>query len=177
MSGGFGATTQPGSSGLFGKPMTSFGTPSTTTTNSFAFNSTPSTNLFGSNTQAKPFGSKYSELISTLSVQIAQLVCTRVAFKLVHTSVSRFNKVQIVLFTAAAPTPLFATSNTNQTAGTGFGGINPAQNTGFGSTFGSTQPNQVVRARARVCVWGGTGSNGRLYVNVSNHLFTEHRLV
>ncbi|XP_076670713.1 nuclear pore complex protein Nup98-96 isoform X2 [Andrena cerasifolii] len=101
MSGGFGATTQPGSSGLFGKPMTSFGTPSTTTTNSFAFNSTPSTNLFGSNTQAKPFGT-------------------------------------------AAPTPLFATSNTNQTAGTGFGGINPAQNTGFGSTFGSTQPNQSI---------------------------------
>lgn len=59
MSGGFGTTTQTGSSGLFGKPMTNFGAPSTTTTNSFAFNSTPSTNLFGSNVQAKPFGSKY----------------------------------------------------------------------------------------------------------------------
>ncbi|XP_076167828.1 nuclear pore complex protein Nup98-96 isoform X2 [Ptiloglossa arizonensis] len=101
MSGGFGTTTQTGSSGLFGKPMTNFGAPSTTTTNSFAFNSTPSTNLFGSNVQAKPFGT-------------------------------------------AAPTPLFATSNTNQTAGTGFGGINTTQNTGFGSTFGSTQPNQSI---------------------------------
>ncbi|XP_043261339.1 nuclear pore complex protein Nup98-Nup96 isoform X2 [Colletes gigas] len=101
ISGGFGTTTQSGSSGLFGKPMTSFGTPSTTTTNSFAFNSAPSTSLFGSNTQAKPFGT-------------------------------------------AAPTPLFATSNTNQTAGTSFGGINTAQNTGFGSTFGSTQPNQNI---------------------------------
>ncbi|XP_033343033.1 nuclear pore complex protein Nup98-96 isoform X1 [Megalopta genalis] len=101
MSGGFGTTTQSGSSGPFGKPMTSFGTPSTTTTNSFAFNSTANTNLFGSNNQAKPFGT-------------------------------------------AAPTPLFATSNTNQTAGTGFGGINTAQNTGFGPTFGSTQPNQSI---------------------------------
>ncbi|KZC05431.1 Nuclear pore complex protein Nup98-Nup96 [Dufourea novaeangliae] len=101
MSGGFGATTQSGSSSLFGKPMTSFVTPSTTTTNSFAFNSTPSTNLFGSNNQAKPFGT-------------------------------------------AAPTPLFATSNTNQTAGTGFAGIITPQNTGFGSTFGSTQPNQSI---------------------------------
>ncbi|XP_053983481.1 nuclear pore complex protein Nup98-Nup96 isoform X4 [Hylaeus volcanicus] len=100
MSGGFGTTTQSGSSGPFGKQMTSFGTPSTTTTNSFAFNSTPSTNLFGTNTQAKPFGT--------------------------------------------APTPLFPTSNTNQTAGTSFGSINPAQNTGFGSTFGSTQPNQNI---------------------------------
>ncbi|XP_076223449.1 nuclear pore complex protein Nup98-96 isoform X2 [Nomia melanderi] len=100
MSGGFGTTTQSGTSGLFGKPMTSFGTPSTTTTNSFAFNSTPSTNLFGSNNQAKPFGT--------------------------------------------APTPLFATSNTNQTAGTGFGGLNTAQNTTFGSTFGATQPNQSI---------------------------------
>ncbi|XP_017760409.1 PREDICTED: nuclear pore complex protein Nup98-Nup96 isoform X3 [Eufriesea mexicana] len=57
MSGSFGATTQSGPSGLFGKPITSFGTPSTTTTNNFAFNSTPSTNLFGSSTQNKPFGS------------------------------------------------------------------------------------------------------------------------
>ncbi|CAK9815503.1 Nuclear pore complex protein Nup98-Nup96 [Anthophora plagiata] len=101
MSGGFGATTQSGSGGLFAKPMTNFGTPSTTTTNNFAFNSTPSTNLFGSNTQNKPFGT-------------------------------------------AAPTPLFATSNTNQTAGTGFGGINTAQNTGFTPTFGSTQSNQSI---------------------------------
>lgn len=59
MSGGFGATSQSGSSGIFGKPITSFGTPSTTTTNNFAFSSTPSTNLFGNNTQNKPFGSKY----------------------------------------------------------------------------------------------------------------------
>lgn len=59
MSAGFGATTQSGSSGLFGKPISTFGTPSTTTTNNFAFNSTPSTNLFGTNTQNKPFGSKY----------------------------------------------------------------------------------------------------------------------
>nr|XP_033206829.1 nuclear pore complex protein Nup98-Nup96 isoform X2 [Bombus vancouverensis nearcticus] len=101
MSAGFGATTQSGSSGLFGKPISTFGTPSTTTTNNFAFNSTPSTNLFGSNTQNKPFGT-------------------------------------------AAPTPLFATSNTNQTAGTGFGGINTGQNTAFGSAFGSTQPNQSI---------------------------------
>lgn len=99
MSGGFGATTQSGSSGLFGKPITSFGTPATTTTNNFAFNSTPSTNLFGSNTQ-KPFGT-------------------------------------------AAPTPLFAASNTNQNAGTGFG-INTGQNTTFGPTFGSTQSNQSI---------------------------------
>ncbi|XP_076757101.1 nuclear pore complex protein Nup98-96 isoform X2 [Xylocopa sonorina] len=56
ISGGFGATTQSSSSNLFGKPITSFGTPSTTTTNNFAFNSTQGTNLFGSNTQNKPFG-------------------------------------------------------------------------------------------------------------------------
>ncbi|XP_076242431.1 nuclear pore complex protein Nup98-96 isoform X2 [Calliopsis andreniformis] len=102
MTGGFGATTQSGSSSLFGKPLPSFGTPSTTTTSSFAFSSTPNTNLFGSNTQAKPFGT-------------------------------------------AAPTPLFATSNTSQTAGgASFGGISAAQNTGFGSTFGSTQSNQSI---------------------------------
>jgi hypothetical protein len=47
------------------------------------------------------------------------------------------------LFIAAAPTPLFGTSNTNQTTSTGFG-INTGQNTGFGSSFGSTQPNQVM---------------------------------
>ncbi|XP_032667417.1 nuclear pore complex protein Nup98-Nup96 isoform X2 [Odontomachus brunneus] len=100
MTGGFGTTSQSGSTGLFGKPISNFGTPATTT-NSFAFNSTPSTNLFGTNSQAKPFGT-------------------------------------------AAPTPLFATSNTNQTAGTGFGGINTGQSTGFGSAFGSTQPNQSI---------------------------------
>ena len=56
-------------------------------------------------------------------------------------------KIQLVLSTAAAPTPLFPTSNTNQTAGTGFGGINTGQNTAFGSAFGSTQPNQVIQRR------------------------------
>ncbi|XP_077255171.1 nuclear pore complex protein Nup98-96 isoform X1 [Temnothorax americanus] len=101
MTGGFGTTSQSGSTGLFGKPITNFGTPATTTTNSFAFNSTPTTNLFGTNTQTKPFGT-------------------------------------------AAPTPLFGTSSTNQTAGTGFGSINTGQNTGFGSAFGSTQPNQSI---------------------------------
>ncbi|KYN31615.1 Nuclear pore complex protein Nup98-Nup96 [Trachymyrmex septentrionalis] len=101
MTGGFGTTSQSGSTGLFGKPISNFGTPATTTTNSFAFNSTPTTNLFGTNTQTKPFGT-------------------------------------------AAPTPLFGTSSTNQTAGTGFGSINTGQNTGFGSTFGSTQPNQSI---------------------------------
>ncbi|XP_011153337.1 nuclear pore complex protein Nup98-Nup96 isoform X2 [Harpegnathos saltator] len=100
MTGGFGTTSQSGSTGLFGKPITNFGTPATTT-NSFAFNSPSSTNLFGTNSQAKPFGT-------------------------------------------AAPTPLFATNNTNQTAGTGFGGINTGQSTGFGSAFGSTQPNQSI---------------------------------
>lgn len=49
-----------------------------------------------------------------------------------------------ILFIAAAPTPLFGTSNTNHTAGTGFGSINTGQSTGFGSAFGSTQPNQVI---------------------------------
>jgi len=49
-----------------------------------------------------------------------------------------------ILFIAAAPTPLFGTSSTNQTAGTGFGSINTGQNTGFGSAFGSTQSNQVI---------------------------------
>ncbi|XP_012217704.1 nuclear pore complex protein Nup98-Nup96 isoform X3 [Linepithema humile] len=101
MTGGFGTTSQSGSTGLFGKPITNFGTPATTTTNNFAFNSTPTTNLFGPNTQTKPFGT-------------------------------------------AAPTPLFGTSNTNQSAGTGFGGINTGQNTGFGSAFGSAQPNQSI---------------------------------
>ncbi|KYQ46936.1 Nuclear pore complex protein Nup98-Nup96, partial [Trachymyrmex zeteki] len=101
MTGGFGTTSQSGSTGLFGKPISNFGTPATTTTNSFAFNSTPTTNLFGTNTQTKPFGT-------------------------------------------AAPTPLFGTSSTNQTAGTGFGSINTGQNTGFGSTFGSTQSNQSI---------------------------------
>ncbi|KAL0126104.1 hypothetical protein PUN28_004910 [Cardiocondyla obscurior] len=100
MTGGFGATSQSGSTGLFGKPITNFGTPATTTTNSFAFNSTPTTNLFGTNTQTKPFGT--------------------------------------------APTPLFGTNSTNQTAGTGFGTINTGQNTGFGATFGPTQPNQSI---------------------------------
>ncbi|KYM94718.1 Nuclear pore complex protein Nup98-Nup96 [Cyphomyrmex costatus] len=109
MTGGFGTTSQSGSTGLFGKPISNFGTPATTTTNSFAFNSTPTTNLFGTNTQTKPFG-----------------------------------RYLLILFIAAAPTPLFGTSNTNQTAGTGFGSINTGQNTGFGSTFGSTQPNQSI---------------------------------
>lgn len=59
MTGGFGTNSQSGSAGLFGKPITNFGTPATTTTNSFAFNSTPTTNLFGTNTQTKPFGSKF----------------------------------------------------------------------------------------------------------------------
>lgn len=58
MTGGFGTTSQSGSSGLFGKPITNFGTPATTATNSFPFNSTSTTNLFGTNTQTKPFGSK-----------------------------------------------------------------------------------------------------------------------
>jgi len=58
MTGGFGTTSQSGSSSLFGKPISNFGTPVTTTTNSFPFNSTPTTNLFGTNTQTKPFGSK-----------------------------------------------------------------------------------------------------------------------
>ncbi|XP_050452741.1 nuclear pore complex protein Nup98-Nup96 [Cataglyphis hispanica] len=101
MAAGFGTTSQSGSTGLFGKPITNFGTPATTTTNNFAFNSTPTTNLFGTNTQTKPFGT-------------------------------------------AAPTPLFGTSNTNHTAGTGFGSINTGQTTGFGSAFGSTQPNQSI---------------------------------
>ncbi|XP_071642511.1 uncharacterized protein [Temnothorax longispinosus] len=38
------------------KSMFNFRTPATTTTNSFAFNSTPTTNLFSTNTQTKPFG-------------------------------------------------------------------------------------------------------------------------
>lgn len=102
MSGGFGTTSQSGSNSLFGKPMTSFGGQSATTaTNTFVFNSTTNSNLFGNNAQAKPFGT-------------------------------------------AAPTPLFANSNTNQTAGTGFGGINTTQNTTFGSGFGATQPNQTI---------------------------------
>lgn len=58
MSGGFGTTSQSGSTGLFGKPITNFGTPATTATNSFAFNSTSTSNLFGTGSQAKPFGSK-----------------------------------------------------------------------------------------------------------------------
>ncbi|XP_047352980.1 nuclear pore complex protein Nup98-Nup96 isoform X1 [Vespa velutina] len=56
MSGGFGSTSQSGSSSLFGKPMTNFGGQPATTANTFAFNSTTNTNLFGNNTQAKPFG-------------------------------------------------------------------------------------------------------------------------
>ena len=66
MSGGFGTTSQSGSTGLFGKPITNFGAPATTTTNSFAFNSTPTTNLFGTNTQTKPFGSKLCYLSFSL---------------------------------------------------------------------------------------------------------------
>ncbi|KYN50635.1 hypothetical protein ALC56_00011, partial [Trachymyrmex septentrionalis] len=46
-------------------PISNFGTPATTTTNSFAFNSTPTTNLFGTNTQTKPFGSKLFRLSYT----------------------------------------------------------------------------------------------------------------
>ncbi|XP_026470889.1 nuclear pore complex protein Nup98-Nup96-like [Ctenocephalides felis] len=50
----FGATTQSGTSSLFGaKPTTAFGAqPAATTTSAFSFN----TNTFGANTQAKPFG-------------------------------------------------------------------------------------------------------------------------
>ncbi|KAK2583571.1 hypothetical protein KPH14_009516 [Odynerus spinipes] len=101
MSGGFGTTSQSGSNSLFGKPMTSFGGQPTTTTNTFVFNSATNANLFGNNTQGKPFGT-------------------------------------------AAPTPLFPNSNTNQTAGTGFGGINTTQNTSFGSGFSNAQPNQTI---------------------------------
>lgn len=67
MTGGFGTSSQSGSTGLFGKPITNFGTPATTTTNSFAFNSTPTTNLFGTNTQTKPFGSKLFYLSQSIS--------------------------------------------------------------------------------------------------------------
>lgn len=48
------------------------------------------------------------------------------------------------IHTAAAPTPLFATSNTNQNANAVFGVINTGQNPGFGTTFSTTQPNQVI---------------------------------
>lgn len=58
-----------------------------------------------------------------------------------------YSQSVVLLFTAAAPTPLFATSNTNQTAGAAFGGINTGQNTAFNSTFGSAQSNQVMQKR------------------------------
>ncbi|XP_014603478.1 PREDICTED: nuclear pore complex protein Nup98-Nup96 [Polistes canadensis] len=53
------------------------------------------------------------------------------------------NNTQAKPFGTAAPTSLFPTNNTNQTAGTGFGNINTTPNTGFASTFG-TQPNQTI---------------------------------
>ncbi|XP_066587580.1 nuclear pore complex protein Nup98-Nup96 isoform X2 [Prorops nasuta] len=97
---GFGTNNQTASTGLFGKPITGFGAPTTTATNGFAFNSTASTNLFGPNTQAKPFG-------------------------------------------GASTTSLFPTSNIMQTPGT-FGSVTAPQNTAFGTTFGTTQPNQNI---------------------------------
>ncbi|XP_034945165.1 nuclear pore complex protein Nup98-Nup96 [Chelonus insularis] len=56
MTSGFGVNNQSNTTGgLFGKSVTGFGAPATTT-NTFAFNPTTSTSLFGANTQAKPFG-------------------------------------------------------------------------------------------------------------------------
>lgn len=95
---GFGATSQPAAtSSLFAKPMAGFGA-TATTSSAFPFNSTTTTsNPFGANTQAKPFG-------------------------------------------AAAPTPLFGSTNTTQTPITGFGTNNTPS---FGS-FGGVQPNQSI---------------------------------
>ncbi|XP_043271546.1 nuclear pore complex protein Nup98-Nup96 isoform X2 [Venturia canescens] len=97
---GFGASTQTAATGsLFGKPVTGFGAP-TTTTSAFAFNPATTSNLFGVNTQTKPFGT-------------------------------------------AAPTTLFSNTGTAQSATTGFGVMNGAQNSSFGS-FGTTQPTQSI---------------------------------
>ncbi|XP_011505770.1 PREDICTED: nuclear pore complex protein Nup98-Nup96 [Ceratosolen solmsi marchali] len=97
ITGGFGNANQSGNTGLFSKPIASFGVPSTTSS-AFAFNSTTSSSLF--NAQSKPFG-------------------------------------------ATAATPLFAANNTTSTPGSAFGNIN-TQNTGFGTTFSSGQPNQSI---------------------------------
>ena len=150
--GGFGATSQPGGTGIFNKPITGFGAPATTTS-AFAFNSTPSTNLFGANSQAKPFGAAASTpLFSTTST-----APTATGFGTTQTagfgsfgaaqpnqSIGLFNqnKSAFALPASTASTGFggFGSTTTTNT-GTNLFGAKPAGNTGFGTTsaFGATQ--------------------------------------
>ncbi|XP_015602178.1 nuclear pore complex protein Nup98-Nup96 isoform X2 [Cephus cinctus] len=155
MTSGFGANAQTGSTSLFGKPMTGFGTPATTTS-AFAFNPTTTSNLFGANPQAKPFGtvaptslfsstntgqttgagfgaisgaqtSGFGAFGSTPANQgLGLFNQNKPAFNAAVSTVSN----GFGAFGQAAPT------NTN----TGFFGTKPSSATGFGttSTFGST---------------------------------------
>lgn len=122
MSSGFGS--QSTGSNLFGKPaIAGFGA-TTTTSSAFPFSSTSqNTNLFGSNTQQKPFGGIKNNIPLYFQAIINNYLLLFVHF-------------------LAAPAPLFSTPNNAQPTGMGFG-LNTTQNTGFSSGFGATQPNQV----------------------------------
>ena len=150
-SGGFGTANQPGGSGLFNKPITGFGAPTTTTTG-FPFNATTSSNLFGANTQAKPFGAAAPAPLfsNTTTVPAAGSGFGTTQ----NTGFGSFGTAQpnqnIGLFnqnksTFALPAPSTSTgfggfgqqSTTN--TGTNLFGVKPAGTTGFGtSTFGAT---------------------------------------
>ncbi|XP_043467804.1 nuclear pore complex protein Nup98-Nup96 [Leptopilina heterotoma] len=148
--GGFGATSQSGGTNLFNKPITGFGAPATTTS-AFAFNAAPSTNLFNTNAQPKPFGAAApATLFST-----ATTAPTATGFGTTTTGFGSFG--------AAQPNQSIGLFNQNKsaftmpasTASTGFGGFGqptttntgtslfgakPAGTTGFGATpaFGAT---------------------------------------
>ncbi|XP_051164466.1 nuclear pore complex protein Nup98-Nup96 [Leptopilina boulardi] len=134
--GGFGATSQSGGTNLFNKPITGFGAPATTTS-AFAFNATPSTNLFGTNTQAKPFGATPpATLFST-----ATTAPTATGFGTTQTS-------GFGTFGAAQPNQSIGLFNQNKsafampasTASTGFGGFGQATTTNTGTNLFSAKP-------------------------------------
>ncbi|EZA58163.1 hypothetical protein DMN91_011854 [Ooceraea biroi] len=158
MAGGFGTTSQSGSSGLFGKPITNFGTPATTTTNSFPFNSTPTTNLFGTNTQTKPFGTAApTPLFGTsntnpatgtgFGINAGQSTGFASAFGSTqpNQSIGLFNQNKSAFNIPSTSTSTgftgFGQPATNNTTTPLFG--NKTSTTGFGttSTFGATAPS------------------------------------
>ncbi|XP_012280499.1 nuclear pore complex protein Nup98-Nup96 [Orussus abietinus] len=178
MNGVFGSATQPASTVLFGKPMTGFGAP-TTTTGSFAFNTTAPNTLFGANNQAKPFGGTPTLFASTNTSQP-----TTTGFGGINTTQNTgfgpFGTTQpnqtIGLFNqnkTAFPTP--ATASSTGFGGFGQGSLSNTTNTifnakgntttGFGNmgTFGST----TTPTFGSTTGFGGTQSTGSSLFNTS----------
>ncbi|XP_046478891.1 nuclear pore complex protein Nup98-Nup96 isoform X1 [Neodiprion pinetum] len=151
---GFGGTSQPtANTGLFGKPIAGFGA-AATTSSAFPFNSTTTTsNPFGANAQAKPFGAAAPTPLFG-NANTSQTAAT--GFGTNNTSAfGSFGAVQpnqsIGLFNQNKP----AFNMPASTASTGFGGfgqntatntsgglfgVKPSGTTGFGTapSFGAT---------------------------------------